>query len=940
MIRKLKTKFLIVLLGVYLAGALSIFPAASNLTSSTSLDLPVKQASAQSITCPNLIDYSSINLTTKIAPAFIKITKDGKTLDGQQVRLNATVTLNSHDKIGFDTGYRWPPSTVTSVWFGDPYCIDSPGLNDWIEELRLVGVNEKNKETACRFSAFYQCNAQYESPSDYFEERYMNRGEPVPWNLELSASNLAAMNVLSSPEGTVNRIIILPRFYTSLDLSTRPVLDADFPDAGAILTLQVFDTLDQLKASGSTVPPGVETETEATGGNSDSNKLKTCFTASDDSVFCLLNLFLGAIGSLLEQFIKVTWSRIVAPVLSTSLSIRTYEDKFANVIYPAWIILRNLTNIAFILAIIAMGIATVFRISGWMVRDLMIKLIIGAFLVNFSLVIPQAILGIAETVQNQFLSADSGAINAISNQLLSFHLFDSNPNANFGSFSETIRIFMNFWVMLFGFIAFCAVLFIVVVRLIVIWVLLMTSPLIYAAYIFPATRSFFNKWWSTFMKWAFITAAVGFMLNLTAIVTFQSRGLLVGLSGVDTTTLGGDTGIAYEFMTQLIPIIFLYATVKVATSMGSGINSFVDKTLAKGAAFGTGAAAGMLTYGALAPAKFVGKTAAKPFVTIGKNVGQWGKDKAQMKYLDTINKIKPKEGDEQTKMGRRWAAVKGGVFNVLSGNALTAERQAERKGKIESMKTQTKGIAKDYRLVRKELKPQIAKQLADQEYRKDVKERLDLITSDTKEETEQMIEKLLSKDSLDYSEQMSLQAGLIKASQTDKSFGSLLDRRFGGDIHALMSKIYDSANGGEDGHRAMVQFSNEMNSYAIPKGKLQLVTDNNDPRSAALAGRKIENILSNATGNEVAQMDSDVFLQGGTLPLPNSSTGRTFSKFILSFREPNMAAANLSVMSDKKREAYRNLNLADLEHFIQITNPGMVHADVVAAANNFISQMS
>jgi hypothetical protein len=423
---------------------------------------------------------------------------------------------------------------------------------------------------------------------------------------------------------------------------------------------------------------------------------------------------------------------------------------------------------------------------------------------------------------------------------------------------------------------------------------------------------------------------MAFMLNLTANITLNQRTVIEKLSNVKTQSLGvGDASVMYVALSAFLPIIFLFATLKISTALATKAGGLASTVLSKASTL-TGLGAGGV----------MGYVATKPATKVAKNIGIWAKDRTQMGYLNQLNKLKPKEGDEATRTGRLKSWMKGVAFNVASGGAITAENQAVRKGKIDSMKVQTKGIAKDYRLVSKELKPQIAKQLADQEYRKDVKERLDLISSDTKEETEQMLKKLLSKKTLDYSEQMSLQAGLIKASQTDKSFGKLLDAPpFGGNIHALMSKIHDSAGGGEVGHRAMVQFSNEMNAYAMPKGKLQLVTDNNDPRNGALAGQKVENILTNATGDEVARMDSEVFSQGGSVPVPSSTTGRAFSKFILSFREANAAAANLSAMSDKKREAYKRLDPAALEHLLQVNNPTMSPTEVTAAVGNFISQM-
>ncbi len=73
--------------------------------------------------------------------------------------------------------------------------------------------------------------------------------------------------------------------------------------------------------------------------------------------------------------------------------------------------MNQLCNIFFILALIIIAMATLFRIDSYKYRDLLVQLIIAALLINFSLVIAQAVLGLADTVQAQFF-ADKTTINS------------------------------------------------------------------------------------------------------------------------------------------------------------------------------------------------------------------------------------------------------------------------------------------------------------------------------------------------------------------------------------------------------------------------------------------------------------------------------------------------------------------------------------------------
>ena len=112
------------------------------------------------------------------------------------------------------------------------------------------------------------------------------------------------------------------------------------------------------------------------------------------------------------------FSVIVSPMLASLLSVRVYTDGFVNVIYPGWEILRNVCNIYFILAIIAIAMGTLFRVESYKFRHLLVQLIIAALTVNFSLIIGQAILGVADTVQNQFLPNNEQVINQLSRDLM------------------------------------------------------------------------------------------------------------------------------------------------------------------------------------------------------------------------------------------------------------------------------------------------------------------------------------------------------------------------------------------------------------------------------------------------------------------------------------------------------------------------------------------
>ncbi len=316
---------------------------------------------------------------------------------------------------------------------------------------------------------------------------------------------------------------------------------------------------------------------------------------------CTISLMISTISDVFGSVLKVG-SLLLAVFMERILSIQTFTPKFAQVTFAGWVIFRNLGNIFFILAIVAIGVATVFRISGWAVKDLLVKLIIGAILINFSLTIAQAILGIADTVQHQFLPGASGVVREIINPFFSSSIWQSiTVDGDFGTYQAAAKSIVNFWFMFAAFIAILGITFLLVVRLVMLWLLLMFSPLAYVAMVLPFTRKYSHMWWSKFLQWAFVTPIVAFMLNLTALVTRENSKVFDNLTTLDPSLQNSSLESTVSAMAvRLVPLVFMYMTIKVASSFGKGASGFVDKTLEKGlgATFLPAAATGALALSA------------------------------------------------------------------------------------------------------------------------------------------------------------------------------------------------------------------------------------------------------------------------------------------------------------------------------------------------------
>ena len=352
--------------------------------------------------------------------------------------------------------------------------------------------------------------------------------------------------------------------------------------ASQIVYVQVYDTDLAAKSDTSAPPAGVQQYQTASG-------TVNSILQGGNGLLDLVNRLIGFILGLFQEFIYAVFFWLIAPMIQSMLSIHPYTDTFVSVIYPGWEVIRNLCNIFFIMALIIIAMATLFRVESYKFKDLIIQLIIAALLVNFSLVIGQAVLGLADTVQAQFLPANVSVIRSLAGDLMVNAYRQDVYKSDFGSqgsFSATIKPIFLFAMSLGRFAVFCAIAVFLVVRIIALWLLLMISPIAYAVGVLPATSKYRGEWWSNFLKYAFFTPIMAFFLNMAAIISNASQKIPV-LQTVGAGSLAKDLGnddlanFVFKVASNILLLVFLLVALKVAESAGiygaSGITEIAKK---------------------------------------------------------------------------------------------------------------------------------------------------------------------------------------------------------------------------------------------------------------------------------------------------------------------------------------------------------------------------
>lgn len=358
-----------------------------------------------------------------------------------------------------------------------------------------------------------------------------------------------------------------------------------------------------------------------------------------------------------------------------------------GIVAIGWPLVRDLTNIFFVIVLVVIGLATALRIEGYQAKITLRNLVIIILLVNFTPVIAGVIVDASNVIMNFFVEGlDPGtyfeAHLSAQRSVAPASIWEAlNPFKEVEQLLGSLVIIVVDIVVQFIFMLF-AMLFLV--RYIAIWILVILSPIAFASYILPATRSTWKMWWNQFLQWCIIGATAGFFLYLGTM-------LLSRLDDIIPPSPQGFTGPA-DVLINLMPIITVAAFYVIGLFVSLSVSAMGAKGIAssfkKGGAAARNVAQGLSWKGATGAIK----TAYKSGTTYqaARRMGFTRKDAFGEAGREVKRWIKPKQPGairEATWGETRKAAVKG-VWGAVKGVAMAGGTAAlgiktKKKGKKE-----------------------------------------------------------------------------------------------------------------------------------------------------------------------------------------------------------------------------------------------------------------
>ena len=250
------------------------------------------------------------------------------------------------------------------------------------------------------------------------------------------------------------------------------------------------------------------------------------------SLVVLVSFFVGAhvqagsgmgdmVAELLGWIIEgIIWAvgQLLTLVMWALITIAQYND-FINSqpVVLGWVLVRDVCNMFFILILLIIAFGTILRIPQYNFKTLLPKLIIMAILINFSKLICGFLIDFAQVIMLTFVNGfkDVGQGNLFNmlgiDQLMSI---DPSSTQDVTSWSILGTLILALIFTIIALIVVVTMVAMLAMRIIMMWVYIVLSPMAYLLAAFPQGQSYSGQWWDRFSKNLIVGPVLAFFIWL------------------------------------------------------------------------------------------------------------------------------------------------------------------------------------------------------------------------------------------------------------------------------------------------------------------------------------------------------------------------------------------------------------------------------------------
>ena len=278
------------------------------------------------------------------------------------------------------------------------------------------------------------------------------------------------------------------------------------------------------------------------------------------------------------------------------LVIVKYNDFInAPAVVRGWILIRDFTNMAFLVIFIAIAYATILGVEKYEWKRLLPKLLMVAVAVNFSKTLCGVVIDAAQVVMITFVNGfkDVAAGNLVNGLGLSkmLELRELGTDENVTDQAVAVASILAVVLLVIAMTVVGVIVLMFLVRIMYLWILIILAPLAFLMAATPGGERLFQEWWDKLIRYAFVGPIMAFWLwlsfsvmagvapgsNLAQSSNFDfSDGLETGLFEVQGNTAAAISGISSsdQLLSYGLSIALLLYSLMAARGMaikGSGL---------------------------------------------------------------------------------------------------------------------------------------------------------------------------------------------------------------------------------------------------------------------------------------------------------------------------------------------------------------------------------
>ena len=239
----------------------------------------------------------------------------------------------------------------------------------------------------------------------------------------------------------------------------------------------------------------------------------------------------GALSVLFEEVYKLGKKLFDWLAMGIVPMLQVWDFTGSYSVQKAWPVMLGIANLGFLLALIIIALLVTLRSdAGGGVRKLLPRLLLGAVLINFSLIIGGVIIDVSRLlmamIANMFdmTTLNEGLFASIydGSGVISLSAIMNSYTANSAGWSLVGGWFLQAIVVWIMSIALTVILFSLAIRYFALLILLIISPFAYVALAFPGAQKVAMAWWSNFLRYV----AYGPIVLIILLITMKSTEFL------------------------------------------------------------------------------------------------------------------------------------------------------------------------------------------------------------------------------------------------------------------------------------------------------------------------------------------------------------------------------------------------------------------------------